>query len=176
MLPTGRNKFLRSCRADSGFTLIEVMVVIVIIGLMSSLVLLNMPASEKTAREQAEELAARLTLAARSAVLSGETVGVTLTSEGYGFLRRRASGWKPYSLIADKPWHDWADRSQVRLTLEGEAVKLPRRRPDAAPLLYFTTTGDSPAFSVTLYSGGENATISKDGTGSIMVSDEGARS
>lgn len=176
MLPTGRNKFLRSCRADSGFTLIEVMIVIVIIGLMSSLVLLNMPASEKTAREQAEELAARLTLASQSAVLSGETVGVTLTNDGYGFLRRRATGWEAHTLIPEKPWIDWVDRSQVRLTLDGEAVKLPRRGRNAKPILYFTTTGDSPAFSITLYSGGEHAIVSTDSTGAIMVSDKDARS
>ncbi len=176
MSPTGRNETRRFCRADSGFTLIEVMIVIVIIGLMSSLVLLNMPASEKTAREQAEELAARLALAARSAVLSGETVGVTMTSDGYGFLRRRATGWEQYSLIPEKPWMDWVDHSQVRLTLEGEAVKLPSRKADATPILYFTTTGDSPAFSITLFSGGTHAIVSTDRTGAIMVSDKDVRS
>lgn len=87
--------------AEHGFTLVELMVVLVIIGLMSAVVTFALPDSRATLRQEAVRLAARSAAARDMAIVSSRPVRLRLDATGYAFDRRSAGTWVA---IADKPY------------------------------------------------------------------------
>ena len=77
----------------SGFTLIEVMVVAVIIAVLSSmLVLVAMPGDAALADKEARRLAALLELASAEARASGQSIAWAPERDGYSFWQRSDDG------------------------------------------------------------------------------------
>lgn len=77
-----------------GFTLIEIMLVIVIIGCAVGIVVLSIPGmpgsrSSRDMAAESEQLAAVVRLAAEQAVLEGRTLGLRIDPHGYRFLVRQ---------------------------------------------------------------------------------------
>lgn len=84
-----------SRRRERGLTLVELLVVIVILALASSVVLLNAPPSRPKVKDDAERFAARLTLAMDEAVATGAVMRVSIDAKGYQFERLKAGEWTP---------------------------------------------------------------------------------
>ena len=78
---------------EAGFTLVEMLVVIFIIGLMVSVVALQMGRQAPPAEKHAGELAKALTLLSRESILSGEATAWTVSGQVYGFERYRDGTW-----------------------------------------------------------------------------------
>jgi general secretion pathway protein H len=89
-------------RAVRGFTLIEVMVVVLIIGIMYGVAVFTLGDREQEEiRTAAQRLHATLRLAADEAIIRGRPVGFTLTPDGYAFLLPDAAGeWQ--QITADR--------------------------------------------------------------------------
>ena len=81
--------------SEAGFTLVEMLVVIFIIGLMVSVVALQMGRQAPPAEKHASELAKALTLLSRESILSGEATAWTVTGRSYAFERYRDGAWEP---------------------------------------------------------------------------------
>jgi general secretion pathway protein H len=81
----------------SGFTLIEMLVVIVVIGLAAGVAVVNFGSDDRRAAEgEAKRLAAALEHAAELAQWRGEMLGVSADGTGYRFWRRGAGdAWTP---------------------------------------------------------------------------------
>jgi general secretion pathway protein H len=142
---------------QDGFTLIEMMVVIVIVGLMSAVVVFAIPDPRGRVVDEAEHFAAR-TLAARDdAIVQARDVRVVLTANGYNVERRRRGAW---AAMTDKPFKPvtWANGTGA---LVGESGR---------QAITFDATGApaSPAI-VTLVRDDARATVSVSGTGVIRV-------
>ncbi|MCA1661789.1 MAG: GspH/FimT family pseudopilin [Novosphingobium sp.] len=92
----------------NGFSLIELMVVLFVIGLLASVVVLSLPDEGRALRDEAERFAAR-TVAARDAAISGaRPVAVVVGRAGYYFEQRRDGRWQPlepgrFGLVGWKP-------------------------------------------------------------------------
>ena len=92
----------------NGFSLVELMVVLFVMGLLASVVVLSMPGDGRALRDEAERFAAR-TVAARDAAISGaRPVAVVVGRAGYYFEQRRDGGWQPlaperFGLVGWKP-------------------------------------------------------------------------
>jgi general secretion pathway protein H len=105
-----------------GFTLVETMVVVCIVGVMSLVVVLGVAPGEGAAAEkEARRLAALLELAAAEARASGEPLAWTPERRGYSFWRRAEDG----------EWLRFPDSSPYRqrsfaagIAIEGAAATL----------------------------------------------------
>lgn len=77
-------------RNFSGFTLIEVMVVMVIIAILVTIVSLSLKGDRtgEALEEEAKRLTALLNLLREEAVIRNQTLGLALTQEGYMFMLR----------------------------------------------------------------------------------------
>lgn len=93
--------------SERGFTLIELMVVLLIVGLAAGAVMLSMPDPRGRLSDEAERFAARAAAARDLAILEGRPVAVRVTARGYAFDRRQAGAWVPLSdkSFASHPWN-----------------------------------------------------------------------
>ncbi|MDP3783536.1 MAG: GspH/FimT family pseudopilin [Sphingopyxis sp.] len=127
----------------SGFTLVELMVVLAIMALAVTAVVLTIPGEERSVRSEADRLAARLAGARDIAVIEGRSVAVNFAPSGYGFERRIAGEWQPLPgrAFTQRNWP-----SDVRFAADGG---------QGAARILFDRVGTSPTPQVVVLSGGE---------------------
>lgn len=150
-----------------GFTLIEVMVVVVIVGIMSAVVLmsLNLVGNDRQVRQEARRLASLVELAADEALLQGRELGLEFTTSGYRFVefdpygaqwhavagdellreRRLPEGLRFYLYIEDKPV---TLREQPAITARDDEDSGPRT--DYAPHALLMSSGEITPFELML--------------------------
>lgn len=79
----------------NGFSLVEMMVVLMVMGLLATVAVLTLPGDERKLRTEAERFAAR-TLAARDeAIIGARPVALVVGESGYYFERRMDGQWQP---------------------------------------------------------------------------------
>ena len=115
-------------KRESGFTLIELMVVLFIIGLVAGAVVLSLPGDSAALSEDADRFAARVAAARDEAVVSARPIAVWIAPSGYGFDARQDRQWVPLNArtFANR---DWKPGTIARI--EGEAAETAAR---AAPV------------------------------------------
>lgn len=103
----------RSRACERGFSLIELLVVIVIIGLLSTVVVVTMADPRGRITGDADKFAGRVRAARDSAIVSGRPMALWVSQTGYGFERREDGQWRALSegpLAAT----DWSRDAQAR--------------------------------------------------------------
>lgn len=79
----------------NGFSLVEMLVVLMVMGLLATVAVLTMPGDERKLRDEAERFAAR-TLAARDeAIVGARPIALVVSDRGYYFERRFQGQWQP---------------------------------------------------------------------------------
>ena len=87
---------IRGRLAASGFTLLELLVVIVIAGIMLGMVSFNMmPGDRQVLQSEAQRVALLLQMARDEAIVRNRQVAFEADSERYRFLIRDEKGWLP---------------------------------------------------------------------------------
>jgi type II secretion system protein H len=101
----GVHRARRSGTRWLGFTLIEVLVVLLLVAVTVGFVAVNLGADERAAlREEATRLAAGLEQAQDEAIMTGAALAWRGAAEGYHYLRRSADGdWTPLDENAFRP-------------------------------------------------------------------------
>lgn len=114
---------------STGFTLIELMVVLFIIGLVAGAVVLSIPGDSAALSEDADRFAVRVAAARDEAVVSARPVAVWIAPSGYGFDARQDRQWVPLNArtLANR---DWNPGTVARI--EGEAATADAAAPSGA--------------------------------------------
>jgi general secretion pathway protein H len=92
---------------ESGFTLIELMVVLVIVGLAAAAVVLALPEPGGSLQAEAERFAARAKAARDSAIIESRPVALLVGPDGYALSRRTGGAWRAAAR------YDWAEGTQA---------------------------------------------------------------
>ena len=146
-------------RNAHGFTLIELMVVLVIVGIAGAAVVLSLPPGDATLHRQADAFALHLVRAREEAILAGRQVRVLADADGYAFEQRAAGAWRPLptTVFAPRRW-------------QGEVSPvLAPREPHAA--FAFEPTGGAEARTLVLALAGHRAAVVVETSGQVRVDD-----
>lgn len=124
----------------AGFTLIEILVVVVILGVLAAAVTIAMAGSggERQLEREAERLQALLGYACEHAQIGGRAVGLSLVSGGFVFSQQNGDTWKPF---ADGELRDrqWPANLRVELSRDGKRIEIPPQAPDVPPVICFAS-------------------------------------
>lgn len=134
-------------RGETGFTLVELLVVVVLIGLAAGTVVLALPDARDRVDDEAESLAARLVAARDLAIVSGRDTAVRIDGLGYRFEERGLDGWRPATARPLAP-REWRGGIVVRPAIDGGAAAI-----------RFDVTGMATPAVVTLQSGPARARV-----------------
>ncbi len=130
-----------------GFTLIEVMVVMVIVGLMLGFATLSLNLTAGPAETEARRLAALARLAAEEAILNNQELALRFSRDGYRFQTLGENGWTD---LEDDPTFR-PRRYPAPLVLEGEIDGEPLEfAEEPGPAVFFLSSGEISAFALTL--------------------------
>jgi general secretion pathway protein H len=140
----------------AGFTLVELLMTVAILGLAAGAVVLSVPDPRPSVSDDAERFAARLTRAREEAVLSNRPVAVETTAAGYGFSVFDGRAWTPLSEgpFGPEPWSD------------GVMVS-----PAGPVRVVFDPTGVAEPADLSLSRDGRTARIAIDGAGEVTLDD-----
>jgi general secretion pathway protein H len=140
--------------SERGFTLVELMVVIFIIGIASTAVVMTARSPDRGARDEAEQLAARIAALRDQSILQSRSMAVWVRPSGYGFETRSEGQWKP---LSEAPFatSDWRRGTSVQIGgarqmrvafdstgLPSNAASIGIKRDDALVTVNLAATGD----------------------------------
>jgi len=151
-LATGANS-IAAARVPRGFTLVEVLVVVIIAGILTGAVLLVLGQSgpaQANKREMAR-LNASLEVMCDQALLGGSARGLRFHVEGYDFWQYRAGAWLP--LPSDSRPHPvrWPEGVRPRVQIENLVLRPTRNQ--RLPQIICTGIEPPTPFSIEIGSG-----------------------
>jgi len=151
-------------KKHTGFTLLELLVVLVVVGVMLGLVTLNaLPNKQQTLQKDAQRVALLLELAREEAIVRNSQVAFEVDSDGYRFYVRNNNEWKLLTdndLFRERSFKD----SPLVITMN------PSQKDMVLPLkIIFGREPVDKAFTLTLSYEGTSVSIHADGVGHFSV-------
>jgi len=147
-----------------GFTLVEILVVMVVVGIMAGMVVLSVGGNpQRTLQKEARRLAVVIRTAADEALLQGREFGLRINPNSYQVLEfdQQQRNWKSteQKVFAE---HQLPDAMSLAVMLEDEPVDLrssptdekdKNNNPDAeeTPTILFFSNGEGMAYSISLH-------------------------
>ena len=150
----------------AGFTLVELSVVLVLMGLIAAMVIPNFANRPGDPLEDAERFAAVLHHAAEASILSGSAMGIEISADQYRILHNRRGQWIPLDQDPAFRARVWSNGLDVFLSRSGSDVStvIPGQ-----PAILFRATGEATPFSVLLTRDTRAARIDGDALGTLTV-------
>lgn len=161
-------------RVNAGFTLVELLVVMLIVAMISGVVVLNMPPPAGNEKSEADVFAARLDAAAEMAVMTGSMIGLELDPGGYVYYRYNRGVW---AAMSDRTLSSgtFSPDLAVEFTLTDPAKKNeteetePLDEEAPAPAVFFAPTGETTPLEADFKSRRGNVTVTLDAAGNVTM-------
>jgi general secretion pathway protein H len=126
----------RSGKPGDGFTLIEVLVIVIIIGIVSAAVLLSFGVlgDDRALQQQARRIASLVDLAADESLMQGRDYGVEFARSGYRFLEYDPLSDQWQEIVGDEIFRprQLDEGLELELVLEDRDISLGERFADPA--------------------------------------------
>ena len=155
---------------QKGFTLIEIMVVIVIVAVLMGAVTLSFPpVGDKLLKENTERFSALISLAQDESILQSAEIALEIDDKGYGFYRNENNSWAALSEAPFKKRQLPADITS-KLFLDGISTSLEERE-NGSPQIVFLSSGEMTPFIYQLFHENKSSSTMKvNATGEIEQS------
>jgi general secretion pathway protein H len=158
-------------RPQTGFTLIEILVVVAIVGVLALALTLSVAASSDRQLEgAAERFSALLGHACEQAELRGRDIGVALGAGGYAFQRLDGETWQAFADNSELRARTWPAGLRIGVTREGRPLELASTEDEAAPQLVCFSSGELTPFVLDLALGDSHARYRVEGHGDGRLS------
>jgi len=153
-LPEGRAT--RWLRTQAGFTLLEVLVVVFIIGIVLSIAVISLPTDhEKALQTEAERIDALIGLAQQEAIIRDREIALEVKTDGYRFLIQDGAAWIP---MPDANFRPRTLEEPMRLDLVMDGVPLLKLDPDQGadddnetrPKVFILSSGELSEFTLSV--------------------------
>ena len=137
-------------RASRGFTLIEILVVMVILAVLCGAVSLAIAGAggQRVLAREAERAQTLIAYACERAELSGRDIGLSFAQSGYRFSRFEHEVWTSYRGEELRP-RNWPENLSAVLTRDGQRIVLAAQFPDKPQLLCYAS-GELTPFQMEL--------------------------
>lgn len=139
--------------STQGFTLLEMMVVVVIISILSSYVMLSLQGRDKSIqfKNEAERLNHIIALAREEAILNSEIFGLRFRKNCYGFMFRKNNEWKAFNNRIFGP-REIPQGIEFQLLISDVITPLPLDEPPKSPQITIWPSGEVSPFELKIKS------------------------
>ena len=180
---TGRSRFIAGSRATEGFTLIEILVVLVIIAVMTSAALYRITVTgvDRGLDIEGDRLCDVIAAATQQSGLEGRDLGLRFLPDQYEVVAYSAftNEWRP--LADDRSYERHSLPAGVHLSLEVEGkvtvLKPPADKDPVLPQMIVSAAGDTSSYRVVLSREGSENTFTVEGMtdGTLKVTRPGSQ-
>lgn len=150
----------RRLKYESGFSLVEILVVLFIIGLMSAAVVLAFPKPKSALEQQAATLASQLNALAQDGLITGSVNAAGFSNDGYALYTFENSEW------TERASGEWQDSYRLTFTRASAKLDMPKEK---EPIIMFQPTGLSTPFELTLADRDLKFSLKTEGDGRIAL-------
>ncbi|WP_417450050.1 prepilin-type N-terminal cleavage/methylation domain-containing protein [Kordiimonas sp.] len=165
----GTGAMRRALKQDDGFSLVEIMVVMAIMGLMASAVVLMMPRADDRLIDALDGTRFYMMAMARTSVSTGRVLGLRFDDRGYTPLVLEAGLWRTDTALVGRG-KAWNDAVLTAVELDGARVSLSQKTGDALmPHVWFLPTGEVAPFRLSLMVDGRTGALKGAGIGRFEV-------
>ncbi|GAB3375866.1 GspH/FimT family protein [Azotobacter armeniacus] len=132
-----------------GFTLLEVMLVMAILGMLAVTVSLALPdSSQQRLESDARRLKAQIGLAVEQAIYRNRDYGLLVGDDSYRFYQYQNTRWVPLEADSRLAAYALNDKTVLQLRMAGQPVDTDRRRTE--PQIFIASDGQVSEFELTL--------------------------
>ncbi|MFZ2235615.1 MAG: type II secretion system minor pseudopilin GspH [Dokdonella sp.] len=165
-----RHPFAALCNAPRrGFTLLEILVVVVIIGVLAGAVVLAVDSgSARQLERESNRFSALLQQACEQAELGGRDIGVLMLDDGYGFASQVDGYWKPQPADGVLRQRHWIDGLNSEMTRDGRRIAFNEAEGrEVLPQMICYSSGELTPFVLSLKLGEDEVRIEGKGDGTL---------
>jgi len=138
---------------NKGFTLLELLVVLIVIGLFASMLMLSVTKNDKrTVEREAKRLFHLIQLAQDEAIIKGVELGLAIQKDRYSFSSLQENKWLLITEDLDFNEHIVAENINITVEVENEQVVSKVDENTVLPAIVILSTGELTHFKINMSS------------------------